>query len=134
MLLDSSGTLAFGLPPDHAICQEILFYMPAISNEKAEADATEPEHDKDSDTDTTLTNSTTGICAGSVLESKFGDQARAGDVLTAIILHRRQQQSSLEGRQHQQEKANLMEHSHNRCTGQHAVEHNSLLLVEMICN
>jgi hypothetical protein len=38
MLLDSSGTLSFGIPYDHAICQEALFDMPTISKEKAEAD------------------------------------------------------------------------------------------------
>jgi hypothetical protein len=28
MILDSSGTLAFGLPPDHAIRQEVMFETP----------------------------------------------------------------------------------------------------------
>jgi hypothetical protein len=44
-----------------------------------------------------------------VLESVFSDQARAIDVLTDTILHLWQQQSSLEGRQHQQETETSME-------------------------
>jgi hypothetical protein len=52
MLLDSSGTLAFGIPPDHAIHQEALFEMPpAISKDNAEAAAAKPEHDNENDTD-----------------------------------------------------------------------------------
>jgi hypothetical protein len=111
MIRDSYGTLVFGLPPDHAICQEVMFQIfPAISKEKDEVDVTEPEHDTDNDTDTTLTDGTTIYVAGSVLESTFGDQARAGDVLTDTMLHRRQQLSSVEWRQHQQETTNLMDH------------------------
>jgi hypothetical protein len=45
-----------------------------------------------------------------VLESTFGDQARSGDVLTDTILHRRQQLSTVKGRQHQQDTTNMMDH------------------------
>jgi hypothetical protein len=110
-ILDSSGTLAFGLPPDHAIRQEVMFETPpAILKEKAEVAAAEPKHNDGNNTDTQFTDRTIIYVAGSVLESTFGDQARAGDVLTEIILHRRQQRSSVEGRQHQQETPNLMDH------------------------
>jgi hypothetical protein len=91
MLQDSSGTVVFGLPPDHAIRQEVLFEIPpAICNDKADAAVNDPDHDhdNDNDTDTTLTDVTTGRGAGSVLESIFSDQARAGDFLTDNILHR----------------------------------------------
>jgi hypothetical protein len=111
-ILDSYGTLAFGLPPDHAIRQETMFEMPpAILKEKGEVAAAEPKHNHGNDTDTTLTDRTTiYVVARSVPESTFGDQARAGDVLTDTILHRRQQQSSVKGRQHQQETKNVMDH------------------------
>jgi hypothetical protein len=76
-ILDSSGTLAFGLPPDHAIRQETMFKMPpAILKEKGEVAAAEPEHNDGNDTDTTLTDRTTiYVVAGLVLESTFGDHA-----------------------------------------------------------
>jgi hypothetical protein len=80
MILDSYGVLAFRLPPDHAICQEVRFKMPpAISMENAESAAAEPEHENDNNTDTTFTDGTKVIGAGLVLESKLGDQARAGE-------------------------------------------------------
>jgi hypothetical protein len=78
--------------------------------EKADVAAAEPEHSDGNNTDTTLTDGTTIYVAGSVRESTFGDQARAGDVLTDTILHRRQQQSSVERRQQQQETTHLMDH------------------------
>jgi hypothetical protein len=66
MLQDSSGTVVFGLPPDHAIRQEVLFEIPpAMCKEKADAAAAEPEHEhehdnaNDNDMDTTLTDVTT---------------------------------------------------------------------------
>jgi hypothetical protein len=102
-ILDSSGTLAFGLPPDHAIRQEVMFEIPpAILKKKAEVAASDPKHHDGNITDTTLTDRTTIYVVGSVLESTFGDQARAGDVLTDTSLHRCQQRSSVEGRQQQQ--------------------------------
>jgi hypothetical protein len=62
---------------------------PAISKKKADAaEATVADTDHDNDTDTTLTNGTIGRGAGLVLESKSGEQARVGDVLTDTILHR----------------------------------------------
>jgi hypothetical protein len=111
-ILDSYGTLAFGLPPNHAIHQDKICEMPpAILNEKGEVAATEPEHNDGNDTDTTLTDrSKIYVVAGSVLESTFGDQARAGDALTDTILHRRQQRYSVAGRQYQQETTNVMDH------------------------
>jgi hypothetical protein len=71
--------------------------------EKDEVAVTEPDHNDGNDTDTTLTDRTTIFVAGLVLDSTFGDQASAGDVITDTILHRRQQRSSVEGRRHQQE-------------------------------
>jgi hypothetical protein len=110
-ILDSFGTLAFGLPPNHAIHQEVMFEIPpAIFKENAEVAAAEPEHNNGNDTDTTLTDRTTIYVAGSLLESTFGDQARAGDVLNDTILHRRQQRYRVEGRQHQQETTQFMDH------------------------
>jgi hypothetical protein len=69
---------------------------PAISKEKADVAATETEHDNDNDTETTLNDDTTVNVDGWVLESTFGDQARAGDVLTDTILHGHQERSSVE--------------------------------------
>jgi hypothetical protein len=60
---------------------------PAILKEKAEVSAAESEHNNGNNTDTQLTDRTTIYVAGSVLESTFGDHARAGDVLTDTILH-----------------------------------------------
>jgi hypothetical protein len=80
-----------------------MFEMPpAILKEKGEVAAAEPEHKDGNVTDTTLTDPTTIYVSGSVLESTFDDQTRAGDVLTNTPLHRRQQRSSAEGRQQQQ--------------------------------
>jgi hypothetical protein len=90
-ILDSYGTLAFGIPPNHVIRQEALFETPpATLKEKGEVAAAETDHNDGKDTDTTLTDRTPIYVAGPVLESTFGDQARAGDVLTDTILHRRQ--------------------------------------------
>jgi hypothetical protein len=107
MLPDSSGTV-FGLPSDHAIHGDVLFEMPpAISMEKDVATVTEHKHDDD--TDRTFNEYTIGRGADSVLESTFENQSKAGDDLTHTILHWRQQKSSLEGKQQQQETANSME-------------------------
>jgi hypothetical protein len=110
MLQNSYGTV-FGIPPDHAIHQDVLFEMPpSISNEQDLSAATESEHGND--TDTILTDSTIGRGAASVLESTVGDQATSRDVVTHTILHRwqqQQQQSILDGRQHNQETVKSME-------------------------
>jgi hypothetical protein len=77
---------------------------PDISNdEKDVAAATEPV--PDNDIEEKLTECTIRRGADLVLESTFGDQSKAGDFLTDTIVHRRQQKSSLEGSQHQQETA-----------------------------
>jgi hypothetical protein len=87
-ILDSSGTLAFGLPFDHIIHQDALFETPlTVLKVKGEVAAAEPEHNDGNGTDTALTDRTTIYVAGLVLESTFGDQARADDVLTDTILH-----------------------------------------------
>jgi hypothetical protein len=78
--------------------------------EKSEVAAAETEHNNGNYTDTALTDRTTIYVAGSVLESTFGDQARAGDVLTDTILHRRQQRSSVARSQQQQETTHFMDH------------------------
>jgi hypothetical protein len=80
----------------------------AILKEKGEVAAADPEHNNGNDTDKTLTDCTTIYVSGSVLESTFGDQARAGDVLTDTILC--QQRYSVKGRQQQQETTHVMDH------------------------
>jgi hypothetical protein len=86
-------------------------FPPGILKEKGEVAAAELEHNDGNNRYTALTDrSTIYVVAGSVLDSTFGDQARAGDVLTNTILHRRQQRSSVSGRHHQQETTRVMDH------------------------